>query len=74
MWSQIGRIGGCELTSPHKYFKNTSANGTVITEHLLNTSRIPWGPKRTRKIPWQPGRMKETEKKRENRMVHTSMG
>ena len=26
-----------ECASPHKYTKNTSANGTVLTEHLLNT-------------------------------------
>ena len=44
------------------YAKDTSATGTVLTEHLLNTSRKPWTPKRRRKIPTQPGRMKERKK------------
>ena len=44
-----------EFTSPQKYIKNTSTNGTILTDHLLNTSRRPWKPKRTRKIPTQPG-------------------
>ena len=48
-----------EFTSPHKYNKNKSTNVTVLTEHLLNTSKRPQTPKRTRKIPMQPGRMKE---------------
>ena len=51
-----------EFASPHKNTKNTSANGTVLTEHLLNTSRRPWTPKRRRKIPTQPGRMTERKK------------
>ena len=36
-----------EFISPHERTKNTSKNGTVLTEHLLNTSRGPWTPKRT---------------------------
>ena len=35
----------------HRYIKNTPTNGTIYTEHLLNTSRGPQIPKRTRKIP-----------------------
>ena len=27
------------LTSPHKYIKNTSTNGIILTEHLLNIIR-----------------------------------
>ena len=38
-----------ELTSSHKYIKNTSTNGTILTEHLLNTGRRPQTPERTRK-------------------------
>ena len=34
-----------EFISPHK-----STNGTILTEHLLNTSRGPWTPKMTRNI------------------------
>ena len=52
-----------EHTSPHKYIKNTSANKTVLTEHLLNTSRIPWALKRTRKIPWQAVGWKKDKRK-----------
>ena len=48
-----------ELTSPHKYTKSTATHGTVFTEHLLNTSRGPQTPERTRKIPTYPGRMEE---------------
>ena len=35
-----------EFAFPHKYIKNTSINGTVLTGYLLNTSRRPWIPKR----------------------------
>ena len=31
--------------------KNTSTNGTILTEHLLNISRGPQTSKTTRKIP-----------------------
>ena len=48
-----------DFTSPHEYIKNKSMNITVLTEHLLNTSKRPQTPKRTRKIPMQLGRMKE---------------
>ena len=54
-----------QYTSPHKYIKNTSTNGEILTEHLLNSSGGPWTPKRTRKIPVQPGRMKEGKKRKE---------
>ena len=42
---------GVEFTSPHKHIKNTSTNGTVLTEPRLNISLGPWAPGRTRKIP-----------------------
>ena len=35
------------LTSPYKYTKSTATQGTVLTEHLLNTSRGPQTPTRT---------------------------
>lgn len=38
-----------EFIFPHRCIKNT--NGTVPTEHLLNTSREPWTPKSTRETP-----------------------
>ena len=37
--------------SPHKYIKNTSTNGTILIEHLLNIGERPWTPKRTRNPP-----------------------
>ena len=37
--------------SPHKYIKNTSTNGTILIEHLLNIGERPWTPKRTRTPP-----------------------
>ena len=53
-----------EFLSPHSYMKNTSTNGTVLTGHLLNTSKRLWTPKRTRKIPAQLARMKEGKKEK----------
>ena len=63
-----------EFASPHKYIKNTSTNGTVLTEHLLNTSGGSWTPIWTRKIPMQPGRMMKEKKKRGNGKDHHPWG
>ena len=38
-----------EFTSPHKYIKNKSTNVTILTEHLLNTSKGSGTFKTTRK-------------------------
>ena len=40
-----------EFISLHIHIRNASTNGTVLTEHLLNTSRGPWTPKWVNKIP-----------------------
>lgn len=40
-----------EFLSPHKCIKETSTREAVTTEHLPNTSRGPWAPKRTRETP-----------------------
>ena len=48
-----------EFISPHKYIKNTSTNGIILTEQMLNISRWLQSPKRKRKIPWQAGRKKK---------------
>ena len=53
-----------EFTSPHKYIKNTSTNGTILTEHLLNTSRRPQTPKRTKKNSHTTGQDERKEKKK----------
>ena len=37
-----------EFIFPHKSIKNTSTNGTILTEHQLNTSRGSWSPKSTK--------------------------
>ena len=56
-----------EFTSSHKYIKNTSANETNLTEHMLNTSRGLWATKSIRKIPTQLGKMKERKKRTQKR-------
>ena len=38
-----------ELTFSHKYIKNTSTCGMILTEHLLNAGRRPKTSKRVRK-------------------------
>ena len=40
-----------EFTSLHKYIKNISKNGTILTKHLFNTSGRLCTSKRIRKIP-----------------------
>ena len=55
-----------EFISLHKCV-NTSKNGLILTEPLLNTSRGPWTLKRTRKILFiqvGPKKMKEREEER----------
>ena len=55
---------------PHQEYTNE----TVLTEHLLNTSKGPQIAKTTRKIPAQPGRMKERKKKGMRWTLHPWMG
>ena len=40
-----------ELTFYHNYIENTTACGTVLTEHLLNAGRRPQTSERARKLP-----------------------
>ena len=51
-----------EFISPHKHIKNTSTNGTILTEHMLNTNRGHQTPKRTRKIPHVTGQDERKKK------------
>ena len=44
---------------------NTSPNGTVLTEYMLNISRLHT-PKRTRKIPSLLGKMKRKKEKKKS--------
>ena len=55
-----------KFVAPDKCVKNTSTNGTVLTEHLLNISRRLRTSIKTRKIPLQPGRTKERKKENRN--------
>ena len=55
-----------EFVSPHKYIKNTSTNGTILKEHLLNISERLQTPKKIGKIPSPLGRMKERKKEKRN--------
>ena len=59
--NQDGRVVRCGTQLFPLYIKNTSAHGTVFTEHLLNTSGRP--QTRTRKISM--GREKGKKKKKE---------
>ena len=56
-----------EFIPLRKCIKTTSTDGTILTEHQLNTSRRPWTPERTRKISAKPGRMKERREKEKER-------
>ena len=53
-----------ELTFSHKYTKNTSTCGMILTEHLLNAGRRPKTSKRVRKSR-NCIRQKEKERERE---------
>lgn len=58
-----------ELVSPHKYIKYIAANGTIITEHLMNISRILQTTKKTIKVSSRPGRRKERKKELKKGLV-----
>lgn len=63
MWSRTG-----SSPPPTNNRKDTSTNRTNLTEHLLDTSRRPQTPERTRKISI---RQEEGKKKRmEGRDMH----
>ena len=49
IWVEVQDV---ELTSCHKYIKNTSMCGTILVKHLLNTGRRPQTSERARKSPW----------------------
>ena len=51
-----------KLTASHKYIKNTSTCGTVLTEYLLNAGRRRWTTKRARKSLCNQVGQKEKEK------------
>ena len=53
-----------EFVALHKYIKNTSTNGTILKEYLLNISRRLQTHKRTRKITLNQVRQKREKKKR----------
>lgn len=49
----------------HKYIRNTSTDGTILKDHLLNTSGRLRIPERVRKIPLQPLGWRKDKKKRD---------
>ena len=62
-----------EITSPHKYIRNTSTYGTAPTEHLLNAGRRPQISQKARNSPctWVGQKKKEkTETKEEGWDLH----
>lgn len=58
---QDGGLEGYELTSSHKYIKNASTSGTILTEYSLYTGRRSHTTKTTRKITTQLSRSKGWE-------------
>ena len=56
-----------EHTSSHKYIKNISTFGTILTEHLLNPGRRPQTTESARKSPHNQVGQKEKEKKKKER-------
>ena len=59
-----------DVTLPfsHKYIKNTSTCGTILTEYLLNTARTPQTAERARKSPCnQVGKKKKKKARKESR-------
>ena len=61
------------LTFSHKYIKNTSTCGMILTEHLLNAGRRPQTSKRARKSPcnWVGQKKKEEKRERERNRDRT---
>ena len=60
-----------EFISPHKRIKNTSTNGTILTEDQLNIRLGPWALGRTGKIPaYTDGTHKRRREKKEEREWH----
>lgn len=53
-----------KLTSSHKYVKNTSTCGTILSEYLLNTGRRLHTSERTRKSPHKHNRVEQKTKVR----------
>lgn len=51
------------MVFPHKYIRNTSTDGTILTDHLLNTRGRLWIDERVRKIPLQPLGWRKEEKR-----------
>ena len=66
-----------EITSPHKYIRNTSTYGTAPTEHLLNAGRRPQISQKARNSPctWVGQKKKEkTQTKDERWDLHLGEG
>ena len=63
-----------EFIPPHKYTKNTSTNGTILIEHLLNICKSLQTLKKMRKISSQDVRKKEKKKRRTERGIATLVG
>ena len=52
---------------PHKCIKNTSTHGTILTEHLINTSRGAQTPKRKESSPYKHVIWKKEERTKKRR-------
>ena len=45
---QMAEQENVEFTSAHRYIRNKSPNGTILTGHLLDTARKTQKPERSR--------------------------
>ena len=61
-----------KLTFAHKYIRNTSTCGTILTEYLMNTGRRPQTAERARKSPGNQVGKKKMRK--ESRMGPAPLG
>ena len=63
----VGEREDVEFISPHKCIKSTSKNGTILTEHQLNTSSRPQTPKVPERSPRNQVGWKKEEGKRKRK-------
>ena len=63
----MAKYSDMKLTLSHKYNKNTSTHGTILTEYILNAGRKPQTAERARKSPCNWVGKKKTEKKKKER-------
>ena len=56
-----------KMVSPHKYIRNTSTDGTILKDHMLNSSGRLRISERVRNIPMQPLGWRKDEKRNQKK-------